>query len=170
MAFEVEVKIMAIKEVILLKHVSKLGKEGECVRVKAGYARNYLTVRKIAVTKERANRKQIDALIRNRAIREANEKADAETSARKIASARVIMTVRTGEQGKLFGSVSAKEIVASLGEQGIVIERDCLCLPQPIRELGQHRVDVRLHPEVGAQVVVEVVSENPVAESAPIQL
>ncbi|MDR1456729.1 MAG: 50S ribosomal protein L9 [Puniceicoccales bacterium] len=153
---------MATKEVILLKHVPKLGKEGACVCVRAGYARNYLTVRKIAITKERANRKQIDALVRNRTIREANEKAEAEILAKKIAAIRVIMTVRTGEQGKLFGSVSAKEIMAALEAQGIHIDRDVLHLPQPIRELGQHRVDAKLHPEVTTQVVIEVVSENPI--------
>jgi large subunit ribosomal protein L9 len=153
---------MATKEVILLKRVPRLGNEGDCVSVKAGYARNYLTVRKIAVTKERANRKQVEALVRNRAIREANEKAEAEALAKKIAAVRIIMTVRTGEQGKLFGSVSAKEIVTALEERGISIGRDVIHLPQPIRELGQHRVDARLHPEVTTQIVIEVVSENPV--------
>ncbi|MDR2677407.1 MAG: 50S ribosomal protein L9 [Puniceicoccales bacterium] len=153
---------MATREVILLKRVPKLGKEGDCVSVKAGYARNYLTVRKIAVIKERANRKQVEALIRNRAIREANEKAEAEALAKKIAAARIIMTVRTGEQGKLFGSVSAKEIVTALEAQGISIDRDALHLPQPIRELGQHRIDAKLHPEVTTQVIIEVVSENPI--------
>ncbi|MDR2340994.1 MAG: 50S ribosomal protein L9 [Puniceicoccales bacterium] len=153
---------MATKEVILLKRVPKLGNEGDCVSVKAGYARNYLTVRKIAITKERANRKQVEALVRNRVIREANEKAEAETLSKKIAAARIIMTVRTGEQGKLFGSVSAKEIVTALEERGITIDRAALQLSQPIRELGQHRVDVRLHQEIIAQMVIEVVSENPV--------
>jgi large subunit ribosomal protein L9 len=153
---------MATREVILLQRVPKLGDEGDCVTVKAGYARNYLTVRKIAVTRERANRKQVEALIRNRAIREANEKAEAEALAKKIAAARIIMTVRTGEQGKLFGSVSAKEIVTALEERGISIDRDVLHLPQPIRELGQHRIDAKLHPAVTAQVVIEVVSENPI--------
>jgi large subunit ribosomal protein L9 len=153
---------MATEEVILLKHVDHLGKEGDLVQVKAGYARNYLTIRGLAITKKRANCKQIEALVRNRAIREANEKAEAEVRAKQIAAARVIMTVRTGEQGKLFGSVSAKEIIGALESQGIVIERDMLLLPQPIKELGQHRIDVRLHQDVSVQLVVEVVSENPV--------
>jgi large subunit ribosomal protein L9 len=74
------------------------------------------------------------------------------------------MSVRTGEKGKLFGSVSAKEIIAALSEQGIEIQRDVLHLPQPIKQLGQHFVEIKLHDEVSASLTVEVVSENPVLE------
>ncbi|MDR0428766.1 MAG: 50S ribosomal protein L9 [Puniceicoccales bacterium] len=155
---------MATKKVLLLKAVPKLGKEGDCVSVRAGYARNYLIVYKFAIAIERANERQIASLLRQRAAREAQELGVARQLADCVEKTRIVMAVRTGEKGKLFGSVTAKEIIASLNEHGLNIKKESLHLPHPIKDLGQHIIDVKLHPDVCAKLVVEVVSENPVVE------
>ncbi|MDR1437681.1 MAG: 50S ribosomal protein L9 [Puniceicoccales bacterium] len=153
---------MATQKILLLKPIPKLGKEGECVRVRAGYARNFLTVYGWAIPVDRANENRIKSLLRKREEREAKEKDAAVALAQRIGELRIAVAVHTGEKGKLFGSVTAKEILAALADQGIAIEKDALGLAHPIKELGQHCIDVKLHSDVIAKLAVEVVSENPV--------
>lgn len=149
-------------EVLLLKPMAKIGHEGECVRVKAGFARNYLIPSGVAISIGDANRKQIEALNRAREIRLAKELDMARELANRVAQASVVISVKTGENGKLFGSVTTMDIVEKLVEQGIEIDRSILNLPAAIKSLGQHEVEVCPHADVKAILKVEVVSENPI--------
>ncbi|MDR2576607.1 MAG: 50S ribosomal protein L9 [Puniceicoccales bacterium] len=153
---------MATCEILLLTPVSNLGDEGDCVRVKAGYARNFLVPQRKALSFSKANERQIRALIKRREERDRKAKEDAMLLAKHFGQLRVVMAVRTGENGKLFGSVSASDLLEKLAEKSIAISRDQLHLPHPLKELGQHSVEVRLHRDVSATFVVEIVSENPV--------
>ena len=114
---------MALSEVLLKKPVAGLGAEGDQVKVRAGYARNFLLPQGIAVPVTQANRKQIEALKKARAAREAKELDDAKAVAAKLEGVALSFAVKTGEGGKLFGSVSTADIAAKLAEQGIEIAR-----------------------------------------------
>jgi large subunit ribosomal protein L9 len=153
---------MATAEVLLLEPVQHLGGEGACVRVRAGYARNYLVPRKLALAFSATNQRQIAALVRRREERELRRRGEAEEKGKLFSGLRIVIRVRTGENGKLFGSVTAMDLLAELANQSVAIERDQLLLEHPIKELGQHEVEVKLHPDVRARFTVEIVSENPV--------
>lgn len=130
---------MALSEVLLKKPVAGLGAEGDQVKVRAGYARNFLLPQGIAVPVTQANRKQIEALKKARAIREAKELDEAKALAAKLEGTELSFAVKTGEGGKLFGSVSTADIAAKLAEQGIEIARKQIHLPHgPIKLLGKH--------------------------------
>src|SRR5258708_17503086 len=101
---------MANSEVLLLKPVTGLGAEGDQVKVKAGYARNYLLPRKVAVPVTHANRKQVDSLKKARALREAKEVEGAQTLATQIEKTSIAIAVKTGEGGKMFGAVTANDL------------------------------------------------------------
>lgn len=128
---------MAHTDVLLLKQVERLGGEGEQVSVKAGYARNFLFPKKYAMPVNRANKKQIEALIKAREAREAREKSEAEQLAEKIAGVSIAIAVKTGEGGKMFGSVTAQDLIERLAKEGIELEKRQLQL-QPVKELGKH--------------------------------
>ncbi len=156
---------MALSEVLLKKPLAGLGAEGDQVKVRAGYARNYLLPQGIAVPVTQANRKQIEALKKARAIREAQELDDAKALAAKLEGTELTFSVKTGEGGKLFGSVSTADIAAKLAEQGVEIARKQIHLPHgPIKLLGKHTASVKLHAEISVEISVEIVSENPVVE------
>ncbi|HLS27451.1 MAG TPA: 50S ribosomal protein L9 [Opitutales bacterium] len=156
---------MATTEVLLIKPVDNLGGEGEQVRVRAGYARNFLLPQKLAVPLNKANRKQIEALQKARAIREKKDLEAAQEIAKKIAEAQVAIAVKTGEGGRMFGSVTAANLQERLAEQGIEIDRKQIGLHSPIRTLGQHTTRIRLHPEISVDFEYDIVSENVVVES-----
>lgn len=156
---------MALSEVLLKKPIAGLGAEGDQVKVRAGYARNFLLPQGIAVPVTQANRKQIEALKKARAIREAKELDEAKALAAKLEGVSLSFSVKTGEGGKLFGSVSTADIAAKLAEQGIEIARKQIHLPHgPIKLLGAHTASVKLHAEISVEIAVEIVSENPVEE------
>lgn len=152
---------MALSEVLLKKPVAGLGAEGDQVKVRAGYARNFLLPQGIAVPVTQANRKQIEALKKARAIREAKELDDAKAVAAKLEGVALSFAVKTGEGGKLFGSVSTADIAAKLAEQGVEIARKQIHLASgPIKLLGTHTASVKLHAEITVELSVELVSEN----------
>lgn len=156
---------MALSEVLLKQPVAGLGAEGDQVKVRAGYARNFLLPQGIAVPVTQANRKQIEALKKARAIREAKELDDAKALAAKLEGVELSFAVKTGEGGKLFGSVSTADIAAKLAEQGLEIARKQIHLPHgPMKLLGKHTASVKLHPEISVDISVDIVSENPVEE------
>jgi large subunit ribosomal protein L9 len=157
---------MAHSDILLLKPVDGLGGEGEQVRVRAGYARNFLFPRNLAMPLTTANRKQIEALQKARDTREARELEAAQALSEKIAQVRIAIAVKTGEAGKMFGAVTAAEVHAKLVEAGVEIDRKRVQLQAPIKTLGQHTTSIRLHPEVTAELAFDVVSENPIEESA----
>jgi large subunit ribosomal protein L9 len=157
---------MAHSDILLLKPVEGLGGEGEQVRVRAGYARNFLFPRNIAVPLTTANRKQIEALQKARDAREARELEAAQAVAEKISQVHIAIAVKTGEGGKMFGAVTAAELHQKLSEAGIEVDRKRVQLEAPIKTLGQHTTKVRLHAEVSAELAFDVVSENPIEDSA----
>ena len=156
---------MATTDILLLEPVTGLGGEGDKVSVKAGYARNFLLPRKMALPVNRANQKYIDALQKRRAEREAQELGNAQELAAKIEKVGIAIAVKTGEGGKMFGSVTAQDLVDRLKEDGIEVERKQLNLYTPVKSLGKHTTKVKLHPEVSAEFDWEVVSENPIEET-----
>ena len=157
---------MAHSEILLLKPVENLGGEGDQVRVRAGYARNYLLPRKLAIPLTEANRKQVEALRKARAKREESELDAAKTLASKIESTRIAIAVKTGEGGKMFGAVTAADIHAKLAESGVELDRKKIHVYNPIKTLGQHTTKIRLHPEVQVEFSFDVVSENPIVPAA----
>ena len=155
---------MATQEVLLLQPVANLGAEGEPVAVKAGYARNYLLPRKLAVPMNQSNQRYLDALNQRRAERERDELSGAERLAAQLKKTNVAIAVKTGEGGRMFGSVTAANILSRLAEEGIDLQKKQLSLASPIKELGQHSVEVKLHTDIQIKVSIEVVSENPIEE------
>lgn len=165
---------MAYTEVLLIKPVDGLGAEGEQVRVRSGYARNYLLLQGIALPVNRGNTKYIESLKKAREAREAKDLEVAAGLAAQLAALKLVFAVKTGEGGKMFGAISTAEISAKLAEHGIVLERKRIHLGQgPVKVLGKHLSTIRLHATVSVEQEFEVVSENPIesvaeeAEEAP---
>jgi large subunit ribosomal protein L9 len=146
-------------EVILREDVKSLGKAGEMVRVKPGYARNYLLPHGLAFEATEGNKKRIAAETRARGVRSQAARAEAERAAAELSAVTVTLTGKAGEEGKLFGSITAQDIAAALAAQGHEVDRRRIELEHPIKTLGQHPVRVRVHPEVHAEVRVSVVAE-----------
>jgi large subunit ribosomal protein L9 len=146
-------------EVILREDVKSLGKAGEMVRVKPGYARNYLLPQGLAFEATEGNKKRIAAETRARGIRSQAERVEAEKAALQLGAVSLTLAGKAGEEGKLFGSITAQDIAGALAAQGHQVDRRRIELEHPIKTLGQHTVVVRLHPEVHAEVRVSVVPE-----------
>jgi large subunit ribosomal protein L9 len=158
---------MSSSEVLLLKPVDGLGGEGDQVKVRAGYARNFLLPHKIAVPVTKSNRKQVEALKKRRGEREAHELSGAQALGQKLEKARLdAFVVKTGEGGKMFGAITAADVHDKLTAAGFVIDRKRIHLFTPVKTLGQHTVKVKLHPEVSVEVPFDVVSENPIVVPA----
>ena len=155
---------MAHHEVLLLKPVENLGAEGDQVKVRAGYARNYLLPRSIAVPLTSSNRKQIEALKKRRGEREAHELSGAQAIAALIEKTRIAFAVKTGEGGKMFGAVTTNDIHDKLAQAGLDIEKRKILLNTPVKELGQHTVKIKLHADVAVDLNFDVVSENPIIQ------
>lgn len=157
---------MAHNEVLLLKPVDGLGAEGDQVKVRAGYARNFLLPQKYAVALTQANRKRVDALKKRRTEREASELSGAQALAAKIAKVSIAFAVKTGEGGKMFGAITAADIHQKLVEAGVEIDKRKIHLHTPVKTLGKHEVKIKLHADVSVEVSFDVVSENPIVEAA----
>ncbi len=165
---------MATTEVILLKNIVGLGAESDQVKVAAGYARNYLFPQGLAIPLSAANKRRLEVLRQRRAEREAHELNTMTELAASIGKLVCKITVKTGEDGKMFGSVTAGTIADELKHQfAIALDRKKIHLESPIRTLGEHEVELRLHPDVTAHLKVLVESSTPppeaqvVAETAP---
>ena len=157
---------MAHSEILLLKPVEGLGGEGDQVRVRAGYARNFLLPRKVAIPLTESNRKQVEALRKARTAREATELDGAKALGEKITATRIAIAVKTGEGGKMFGAVTAADIHTKLNEAGVPIEKKRVHLHTPVKTLGQHTTKIKLHPDVVVELTFDVVSENPIIPAA----
>jgi large subunit ribosomal protein L9 len=143
-------------EVILRDDVKSLGKAGQMVRVRPGYARNYLLPQGPAYEATEGNKKRIVAETRARTARLAAEKDGAMAFAARLEGVTLMMTGHAGEEGKLFGSITAGDIAEALGAQGLEVDRRRIELDHPIKALGEHEVPIRVHPEVQARVRVNV--------------
>jgi large subunit ribosomal protein L9 len=146
-------------EVILREDIKTLGRAGEMVRVKPGYARNYLLPQGLAYEATEGNRKRIAAETRVRAARNEAERAEAERVAGTLSGTTLTLSGKAGEEGKLFGSITSQDIADALTRQGFNFDRRRIELEHPIKTTGTHTVSVRLHPEVHAELRVSVVSE-----------
>lgn len=153
---------MAQSEVLLLQPVANVGDEGEKVRVKAGFARNFLVPRGLAIPATRTNERQIESLRQRRAEREAKELAAAQELMEKLQGLSLVVVVKTGEGGKMFGAVTNQDIIAKIAEHGIEVDRKQVHVPSPIKTVGDHTVAVKLHSEVQGDLHLEIVSENPI--------
>ena len=150
---------MPLTELILTENVPGLGAEADVIKVRRGYARNYLLPRKMAYEVTPAALRQLNALKQKRAEREARELNDAQELARRIGKTRFVFTLETGETGKAFGSVTTQDIVNRLkNEVGAEIDRHKIVLERPIKDTGEHEIAVKLHHDVTAQLVVQVKS------------
>ena len=153
---------MAYNEVLLVKPVDGLGGEGDQVKVRAGYARNYLLPRSIAVPVTNANRKQVEALKKRRAEREQHELTGAQELAKKLEKTSLAFAVKTGEGGKMFGAITATDIHDKLVAAGVDVEKRRIHLHTPVKTIGKHSVKVKLHSDVTVELNFDVVSENPI--------
>ena len=145
-------------KVILTEEIRGLGTRGEVVTVKDGYARNYLLPKNLAREASASNLKQIEHERHKWALLSKQEKEAAQKAADKVKGAKVRIEKRVGDQGHLFGSVTANEIADALLEKGIEVDKRRIELEHPIKTIGLHEVEVRLHREVTAQIIVEVVA------------
>jgi large subunit ribosomal protein L9 len=158
---------MAHNEVLLLKPVDGLGAEGDQVKVRAGYARNFLLPQGMAVPLTLSNRKQVEALKKARGLREAKELDGAQAVAKQLEKTAIAIAVKTGEGGKLFGAVTTNDLHDKLVAAGLQIEKRRIHLGLPVKTLGKHEVKIKLHPDVTVDFSFEVVSENPIEPVRP---
>jgi large subunit ribosomal protein L9 len=146
-------------EVILREDIKTLGRAGEMVRVKPGYARNYLLPKGLAYEATEGNRKRIAAETRVRAAKDQAERTEAERVAGTLGGLSLTLKGKAGEEGKLFGSITSQDIADALAGQGYAFDRRKIELEHPIKTTGTHAVSLRLHPEVHAELRVSVVAE-----------
>jgi large subunit ribosomal protein L9 len=166
---------MAKTEVILTHNIVGLGGESDQVRVAAGYARNYLFPQGFAIPLTGANKRRIEALKQRRAEREAHEFNTMSELAKGVSKLICVIKVKTGDDGKLFGSVTAGMIADELKHQfDITLDKKKIHLEHPIRALGEHEVALHLHAEVKSTLKVRVESLTPiiapVGEAAPAEV
>ena len=144
-------------EIILLKDVEKLGKKGDTVNVRNGFGRNFLLPKGLALPATIQNKARIEIEKKQAASRRARKQSEAEGIAQKIASLELRIEVSVGEQDKLFGSVTAQDVAEALSQKGIPIDKKQIHLPEPLRSLGKHKVDLELEQGVKAPLQVEIV-------------
>ncbi|HCA85392.1 MAG TPA: 50S ribosomal protein L9 [Streptomyces sp.] len=146
-------------KIILTHEVSGLGAAGEVVDVKDGYARNYLVPRGLAIRWTKGGEKDVEQIRRGRKIREIATIEQANDVKAQLEAVKVRLSTRSGEAGRLFGSVTPADVATAIKQAGGPdVDKRRIELGAPIKTLGAHQVSVRLHPEVAAQVGVEVVS------------
>lgn len=146
-------------DVILREDVKSLGKAGQLVRVKPGYARNYLLPRGLAYEATEGNKKRIAAESRARETRASQDRTTAQALAAELGAVRVTIKAKAGEGDRLFGSVTAADVAEALAAAGHEIDRRKLELEHPIKQLGEHEVPIRLSADVHAVVRVTIVPE-----------
>ena len=146
-------------KVILTKDLDNLGRAGALVEVKPGYGRNYLLPRNLAVLATAKNIRQLDHQKAGILSRAAKDKQNMTALAQKLSSFEVKLSRKVGEQNKLFGSVTSKDIHEQLAAQGYPVERKQIHLPEPLKEVGTHEVEVKLHADVSAKVKVTIAPE-----------
>jgi large subunit ribosomal protein L9 len=147
-------------EVILKEDVNKLGQRGDVVKVADGYGRNFLLPKKLAMEATAANKVVIDQMKQSAVRRSAKEKSEAELLVTQLNQVELVFERKVGENDHLFGSVTASEIAHALEGKGFTIDRRKLQLEEPLRQLGEFHVPIKLHREVTAHVKVTVKGEE----------
>jgi large subunit ribosomal protein L9 len=154
-------------EVILTHNIVGLGAESDQVKVAAGYARNYLFPQGYAISLTSANKRRIEALKQRRAQREADDLNHMNELSRSLAKLIAVITVKTGEDGKMFGSVTSGAIADQLKTQfDVSLDKKKIHLEHPIRTLGEHEVELRLHADVVTKLKLKVESSTPLPAPA----
>jgi large subunit ribosomal protein L9 len=143
-------------KVILIDDVPKLGRRGEVRDVADGYARNFLIPKKLALDATAGNLKNLDHIRRQHDAKASRVKGDAESLRGRLEALTFEVSRQASEEGKLFGSVTSQDVAEFLGAKGVTIERRRIHLEEPIKALGEHTVEIRIHPEVTAQLKVHV--------------
>src|SRR5512139_3413315 len=156
---------MAKTEVILTHNIIGLGAESDHVKVAAGYARNYLFPQRLAIPLTAANKRRLESLRQRRAEREAHEFNSMSDLSKSLSKLICVVKVKTGEDGKMFGSVTAGTLADELKHQfDITLDKRKIHLEHPIRTLGEHEVEMRLHSEVATTLKVRVESTTPLPQ------
>ena len=144
-------------QVVLLEDVKSLGKKGEIVKVNEGYARNFILPRKLGVEATPKNLNDLKLKKSNEEKKAAEQLAEARELGAKLEKSSVTLSIKAGDNGKAFGSVSGKEIVKAIQEQlGLDIDKKKLVLPEPLKTFGTHEVPVKLHRDVTVKLAVKV--------------
>lgn len=145
-------------EVILREHVDNLGRRGEVVKVAAGYARNYLLPRKLALLVTEGNKKQIERERTKFDAKEAEEKKELEALAERLSNIEVVIARRVGETDALYGSVTSSDIADAVAAKGFELDRRKIQLAEPLKKIGEVDVPVKLHRDVIVNLKVKVVA------------
>ena len=143
-------------KVILLQSHDKLGKAGEVVNVKSGFARNYLIPKQIASIATKQNIKSLESFLRAQEIKEAKNRVNIEGLSKKLDSLTLKFEVEAGEEGKLFGSVTSQMISDELSEQGYTIDKKEINLEEPIKALGNHKIEINLGYDLKPSIKIKV--------------
>ena len=146
-------------EVILREHVDHLGRRGDVVKVAAGYARNFLLPRKLALAVNDNNRRQIDRERKLAEVRELEERSQAEAFAARLAQIDISIARRVGENNTLYGSVTSGDVAQALHAKGFDIDKRKITLVDPLKAIGEYTLPVRIHRDVTADIKVRVVAE-----------
>jgi len=146
-------------KVILVQNIDRLGKSGDIVTVKEGYARNYLFPKNAAKEATAGNMKMLDSLKKKQVLEDAKILGEAKALADKIAALSVTISAKTADEEKLFGAVTTEMISIALGNEKITIDKKDIVLDEPIKKLGVYQVGVKIHPEVKASLKVWIVKE-----------
>jgi len=146
-------------EIILREDVERLGSRGDVVKVAAGYARNFLLPKKMAVAATESNKKIVEQERQAHLRKETKLKSEAEDLSKLLAGVSVTISQKAGENDQLFGSVTSKDVAEALEKQNFTIDRRKILLEEPIKQLGEHKVNVRLHKDVTTEITVNVIKE-----------
>ena len=147
-------------DVILREDIDKLGARGQVVNVAAGYARNFLLPKRLAVAATDSNKKIVEQERQAHLRKEAKDRTEAEDLGKMMAGVSVIISQKAGENDQLFGSVTVKDVAEALERKNFTIDRRKIQLDEPIKQLGEHKIAVRLHRDVTTEITVNVVREN----------
>jgi large subunit ribosomal protein L9 len=147
-------------EVILREDIDKLGNRGQIVKVAPGFARNFLLPKRLAVAATEANRKIVEQERQAHLRKETKIKSEAEDLSKLVTGVTVTIAQKAGEQDQLFGSVTAKDVADALAAKNFTIDRRKIQLEDPIKQLGEFKVPVKLHKDVTAEITVVVVKEE----------
>ncbi len=147
-------------KIILREDVEKLGKAGEVVKVKDGFGRNYLIPQKLAVLANVRNMKALDHDLRTIEARTKKTRKTAEATAATLSAISLTLAAKAGEEGKLFGAVTSRDIAEALGKAGVTVDRKAIQLADPIKQLGDYKVKIRVAADVFPEISVSVVPES----------
>jgi large subunit ribosomal protein L9 len=147
-------------KVILREDVEKLGKAGEVVKVADGFGRNYLIPRQLAVLANVRNMKTLDHDRRVIETRAKKTRKSAEATAATLSAVSLTLPAKAGEEGKLFGAVTTRDIAEALGKAGVTVDRKAIQLAEPIKQLGDYKVKIRVAADVVPEISVRVVPER----------